>query len=234
MINIIAACGCHTGKVRLNNEDNFYFNGSILPSQNNGTAEILSVQQLNSACFAVFDGMGGEKYGEEAAYIAAKTLDELINRHRLADVCDTANNRINALSLKYGERAGSTAAIVYFKDNRIWLCNIGDSRIYRLRGGIFTQLSIDHVDKRHSVLTQHLGIFPHEMIIEPHFADEVVAQGDKYLLCTDGLTNMLSSEDITECLTSQSCVQKAVAILINQALERGGRDNITVIVCEIL
>jgi len=242
------ACACHIGKVRLNNEDNFYFDSKILPPVNSGAAEMLSMRQLlmHPVCFAVFDGMGGEKHGEQAAYIAAKTLAEQLRdcaaapSELLTASCEIANDRICVRSAECGgDRIGSTAAILYVHGDHLWLCNIGDSRIYRLRDDIFTQRSQDHTDalfgarKQSPMLTQHLGIFPHEMLIEPYLAEEDISAGDRYLICSDGLTDMVADDEIALCLRECDCVKNCVDSLMKRALERGGRDNITVVVCEV-
>ena len=79
MYRVTAACGCNIGKVRRNNEDNFYFDGCFLPQENTGLEIIKGYQGKLSQpiCFGVFDGMGGEACGEEAAYLAAKTMWEV-------------------------------------------------------------------------------------------------------------------------------------------------------------
>ena len=79
MYRVTAACGCNIGKVRRNNEDNFYFDGCFLPQENTGLEIIKGYQGKlgQPICFGVFDGMGGEACGEEAAYLAAKTMWEV-------------------------------------------------------------------------------------------------------------------------------------------------------------
>jgi protein phosphatase len=138
------------------------------------------------------------------------------------------------------ERMGTTMAAFCFSHGYVYVCNLGDSRAYRLREGEFMQLSADHVEKREgqtkkkAPLTQHLGIAPEEFLIEPYIAKGEIKSGDQYLLCSDGLTDMLSNLEIDEIMTgtdtAESCVQK----LVDAALKKGGRDNVTAIVCRIL
>jgi len=243
-----AACLCHTGRVRLNNEDNFYFDGELLPMVNAGTPELLCIsrQIAEQVCFGVFDGMSGEKNGEQAAYIAAHIMKEQLNApaadpgRLLEYVCRSANDRICSTSAKNsGERMGSTAAMLFFYEEDVWMCNIGDSRVYRMRNGELVQLSVDHTGlpigarKRSPVLTQHLGILPREMLIEPYIVKEAFREGDRYLICSDGLTDMLADDQIASCISTYVCTRDCVDSLVKKALENGGRDNITVIVCNI-
>jgi len=247
--NIQAACACHIGKLRPKNEDNFYFGGKVLPLDNSGSPLVISLRKslADPVCFGVFDGMGGEKHGEQAAYIAAQTLREKIHNpaaspgELLVSVCKVANEKICALSTEYGgARIGTTAAILFLHGDRLWVCNIGDSRVYRCKDGVLTQLSQDHTDalygaaqKRSPMLTQHLGISPREMLIEPYIAQEEIRAGDRYLVCSDGLTDMLTDDEIARCMSEHADAIDCTSSLIKQSLQRGGRDNITVVVCGV-
>ena len=254
-----AACGCHTGRVRTTNEDNFYFAGEVLSAQNSGTPEILTVRQSleKSVCFGVFDGMGGEAYGEIASAIAAETLNEycqeMMEGHAdfsIDSFSQKANTRICAEIEKHdNRRMGSTFSLLHIQKNTAYAHNIGDSRVYLSRGNKLTQLSQDHTQagrlvdmgilttaearshsERHK-LTQHLGIFPDEIIIEPFGAAPVsIANGDTFLLCSDGLTDMLEDEKIAAILVRHPHPKDAVEELAKTALLNGGKDNITVIV----
>ncbi len=251
MYYLEAACRCDPGRVRLKNEDNLYFNEKILLVQNLGTPCVLSFRgALGNACFGVFDGMGGEQQGEQAAFLAAQALRERLRGgaeqpgERLKEACFFANRRICAASAEQGGgRMGSTAAMLHFTQELVWLCNIGDSKIFRHRKGELTQLSVDHTDqaflKREGItnrkpsLTQHLGIWPEEMEIEPYLASERFKEGDLYLLCSDGLTDMLSLSEIAEILSVREKVEARVDRLIDCAIDRGGRDNVTVILSDV-
>ena len=259
---IEAACGCHIGKVRTANEDNFYFDGKFLPVANSGTPEILTVRHPLSkpVCFGVFDGMGGEAYGEVASAIAAETLDEYCQEMMEGRVTfdidsytQSANARICAEIEKHdNRRMGTTFALLHIQGSNACAYNIGDSRVYLLRGNKLTQLSQDHTQARRLVdmgiltaaearshsekhkLTQHLGIFPDEIIIEPFDAAPVpVVEGDTFLLCSDGLTDMLEDKEIETIMVRYPCPKDTVEELAKTALLNGGKDNITVIVVRI-
>lgn len=246
-----AACACHMGRIRKNNEDNLFFGGRILPRGNTGLKNIYTVQKPleDTPCFGVFDGMGGEAHGEEASFLAAsrmkekvKVLHEYLYRPStfLEELIQEMNRAVckGAADLQAG-RMGSTAVMLYFEENTVYQCNVGDSRAYRLRDNALLQLSENHTDElflkaqgiqRKPSLTQHLGILPEEMLLEPHTVKCEVREGDCYLLCSDGLTDMLSNAEICDILLKQQEAGDAVRQLLDLALERGGRDNITIIV----
>ena len=249
---IEAACGCHTGKIRKNNEDNFYFDGRVLEAENSGLPHPASMTCVlrREICVAVFDGMGGENYGEEASFAAADCMQKttrklkdyfIPERKFLTGVCEKMNRAVVEKAEELcTEHMGSTMVALYFSRSTVYVCNLGDSRAYRLRDGELLQLSVDHVEKREGQgkkkmpLTQHLGIDPETCLIEPYIAKGELQRGDQYLLCSDGLTDMLTNLEIDEILTRSLPTDETVRCLIGKALENGGRDNVTVIVCRIL
>lgn len=251
MHRIAAACGCNTGKLRRNNEDNFFFEHRYLPQENDGLDGILSCETTlnHPVCFGIFDGMGGEALGEEASYLAAQTMDKHLKMkfelpRCLLDICIDANKRICLAACKHNVGLmGATAVLLGFSGATGYVANIGDSRAFLYRSGKINQISVDHTDqflfakqdrlKRKPRLTQHLGIDPEEMIVEPYIAEIKFQKEDLFLLCSDGLTDMLDENEIKEVLHDNSTVASQTEILIQRALRNGGRDNITVILCKI-
>ena len=134
---------------------------------------------------------------------------------------------------------GSTIAMLMFFGDQPYVCNLGDSRIYRFRDDELMQISEDHLEPvppgsgRKPRLVQHLGIFEEEMRLEPYIAKGALKRGDVFLLCSDGLTDMVSPAEICLILKETRSEKRAVERLIELALEHGGRDNTTVIVCRI-
>lgn len=248
-IRIEAACACKTGLVRSSNEDNFYFAGHILDRKNNGLEETLRWSGSPGAVFAVFDGMGGEASGETAAYLAAAALrDAMVRRateNFLTQVCLQANRDICAYARRNrSPLMGSTAVMLAMDGDSAEVVNLGDSRTFLLRAGRLEQISTDHTDAamlerfgtkgRKPRLTQHLGIPPEEMVIEPARWRGSIYPDDMFLLCSDGLTDMVPIEEITR-LSSTSVDAAACAnALVATALAGGGRDNVTVIVCRVV
>ncbi len=249
--SIEASCGCNTGKIRRKNEDNFYFDGKCLEPENDGLKNPAYVDEplRNGYCAAIFDGMGGENFGEIASYTAARQM-QVITRS-LADYLVPEKQYLKRMMFQLNdavvaakkelctERMGTTVVSLYFSGRYVYVCNIGDSRAYRLRDGEFLQLSKDHVERRAEAdgrkapLTQHLGIDPEEMLIEPYIAKGELKAEDIYLICSDGLTDMLSNFEISCLLHDFPNVDECAGKLIQAAVEKGGRDNITVIICKI-
>ena len=254
--NIRAACVSHIGKVRKNNEDNFFFDGQYLPADNTGTHGVLECRSAypgrsdRGLFYAVFDGMGGAEHGEIASYKCAEQTqkffsdwdncnDKDITRF-LEKLCSALNTAVfGAKNDLRAYQMGSTIASVYLTAGQVWTCNVGDSKCYWYcrNGHRLRQMSADHTDE-HSLsdkpmLTQYLGIDPQELSIEPSITYFEPEEGDRILLCSDGLTDMLSEENINKMIGTKS-PSDAVKELLNCALEAGGHDNITILLVEIV
>ncbi|MDR0220544.1 MAG: protein phosphatase 2C domain-containing protein [Lachnospiraceae bacterium] len=238
---------CERGNIRATNQDNFWCAGRYLESENDGLAAPLQGSAASGSVpvFAVFDGMGGEKYGEVAAYLAAKALDSRCQRRPRGDLerfmsalCDEMNTAVCSHSAAHHiSRMGTTAALLAFTGKEYCLGNIGDSKIFLYNNGNLTQLSRDHVAAvaagRKPPLTQCLGVPPREFVIAPYIAQGKHADGDRYLLCSDGLTDMVAEEEIGETLARHKDSRGCADALVDRALAKGGVDNITVVLCDV-
>lgn len=249
---IKAACGCHTGKRRSNNEDNFSFDGKYLEVDNDGLEKQISFEKNLKAglYFAVFDGMGGENFGEYASHAAAWQLQQ--TNRKLTDLFIPVCKHLEELTQQLNdavvdmqkemrtEKMGTTMVSLYFSRWHVYACNVGDSRAYRLRSGKLLQLSVDHIERRpgrenrKAPLTQYLGFGSEDIFLQPHITKSELKNGDIYLLCSDGLTDMLTDFEISDIMLSCETAESCVEALIHTAMEHGGRDNITVIVCQLI
>ncbi len=241
------AAECNKGLVRKVNQDNLWCNGTFLDQVNEGlpAPAFGSALRSNTPVIAVFDGMGGEKFGEHASAIAAATFDELYRANKtqndpnfLVNTMLVINDRICKHGDEIGVRnMGTTGAVVMFDDNAVQICNVGDSRIYRWQNGVMTQVSLDHClqieGSRKAPLTQYLGVPASEFIIQPYIDRFPYHHGDRWLVCSDGLTDMVSEEDICALLTTCETPKEAAAKLREAALAGGGRDNLTILVGEV-
>lgn len=225
---------CNKGKVRSENQDKIYISGTeprfyqeVYLSGNTDVPRPL---------FAVFDGMGGELYGEKASEIAFNVTKENTDI-KLDNLCHRINNQLcNHMKENHIKSMGTTAAIVRFSDDKVEICNIGDSKIYLIEKNGMNQLSVDHsmtIGKMlpRRVLTQHLGIPEEEMLIEPFISSTVLPEGSCLLLCSDGLTDMVNEEDILKIVNSDT-TKLPTEDLFNAAMENGGTDNISIIICK--
>lgn len=242
---------CFQGSVRKTNEDNFLVNGLFLPEVNYGLDRICSGQmsKADSPVFAVFDGMGGEEAGEVAAYLAAREMDRLEKKklsltermfpeRMIVNTCDQLNQRICSFAKEHRiSTMGCTAAYVKFIGGTVYCVNLGDSRIYQILQDDLIQVSHDHVldayVMRKAPLTQFLGIPEEEMRLSPSVVSLRAEVGMKFLICTDGLTDMLSAPEILRVLRSTQTPEDGTALLEKAVLQRGAVDNTTIILCEV-
>uniref|UniRef100_B8HRV8 Protein serine/threonine phosphatase n=1 Tax=Cyanothece sp. (strain PCC 7425 / ATCC 29141) TaxID=395961 RepID=B8HRV8_CYAP4 len=209
--------------------------------------------------FIVADGMGGHAGGQEASRLATQTIHKYLAEHWYAGLSPEnllqqaflkANQVIVQEQLQHPERAdmGTTAvAVILLEDGRTWCAHVGDSRLYRLRGSEFKQITEDHTWIAHAVksgslspdqarnhpwrhvLAQCLG---REDLQRIEVQPVDVQQGDRLLLCSDGLTEELTDPLIAIYLEEETC-EKAALHLVQAAKEKGGRDNITVVIVTI-
>lgn len=249
-----AACGAFIGTGRSNNEDNFYFHKKHLPVPNQGLKNPLKYKGTTGepVVFAVFDGMGGECNGEEAACLSGevfgeeyKKLEELAlsGKEFLYEACVKANAAVNMLRRnKQLTSTGSTVAAVYFSQDEVVACNVGDSRIFRIRDRKMLQISEDHTDekimsamgiKKKPVLLQYLGVPDTEMSIEPYISKGDLRSEDVYVICSDGVTDVLDANEMYEIICSNSA-DEAVRQILAEVHKRDGADNATVIVVKMV
>ena len=241
---------CGTGLVRGENQDNLYINGAYRQDVSDNSEFRHEDSVTGRGMYAVADGMGGEKHGELASLAAVETLGEATaTAEGISCFLTEKNSHIcNLIKEKGGSRIGSTFAGLCVDGEKADIINIGDSRVYLYRGGALKQISSDHTQAQRMVdlglmdkatadrrpdkhkLTQHLGVFPEEFVIEPYSAQIEAQPGDVFLLCSDGLTDMLDDMEIKNTLDSQGNAKFLAESLYAGALGKGARDNITVAV----
>ncbi len=214
---------------------------------------------VSASLFAVADGMGGHAGGEIAADIAVRALESAFMRHPsgmgLADAVNTANRAVWKASEERPELRGMgttlTAVALVNEQGRdiLALVNVGDSRTYRFHDGELVQITADHsvaeemvrageitpaeaaVHPRRHILTRALGVADG---VEVDLWRIHPSRGDRYLLCSDGLTNELGNGQIAEVLASVPDPQQAADLLVRAARTHGGADNITVVVVDVV
>ena len=234
----LSAAASHVGKVRSNNQDSGY---------------------AGTHLFVVADGMGGHAGGDVASAIAIQSIAHV---DRAFDSVEEAENVLRAALLEAnGELAesvfqhpeltgmGTTVSGVVRVGDRLALAHIGDSRIYRWRDGELAQITKDHtfvqrlvdsgritaeeaaVHPRRSVLMRVLG----DVDLNPEIDTEIVETqpGDRWLLCSDGLSGFVSDERVAELLAEHSDASAAVEALIDESLDEGAPDNVTVVIVDI-
>ncbi|MCL6471490.1 MAG: Stp1/IreP family PP2C-type Ser/Thr phosphatase [Firmicutes bacterium] len=223
------------GKKRSLNEDGYIADGNI---------------------FAVADGMGGHRAGEVASIMALDIVRSELTKRSKEPVEQRITNAIKHANQAIHKRAtkdldirgmGTTLTVAVPSDGKLYAGHVGDSRLYLLRDGKLSQLTNDHSLVAQMVKSGHLK--PEEAEVHPQRSiitravgseaevkvDTIVEEilfGDRFLLCTDGLNAMLSDDEIAEVLRDKTNITEACRELISWANDRGGKDNITVILFE--
>ena len=240
------------GMVRMSNQDNLYCaDGFSLPEKNEGMRKIHCGTACPDMIFAVFDGMGGEKEGETAAWLASEEVRKWASRkaipgnghirfplRQLKEIVKCANDAIGKyrISMKYNAM-GTTMAAVIIRKRDVITCNVGDSRIYRYSGGKLQQISEDHVLKsglrRSAPLTQYLGIPEEELMIEPYIRRWKYNPQDWYLLCTDGVWGSGNDRIIEACISGGRDPEESLQGIFDMTEEYESTDNATAVLLEL-
>ena len=234
-LELVAASFTHMGKVRSLNED------SVLDT---------------FPFFLVADGMGGHEHGEVASGMVVALLPALVGDHSVSmptvrAALEECNRRVH-LEGGTGQGMGTTVTgVIVVSDHRrpsLVLVNVGDSRTYRLRGGVLEQLSIDHSRVQElfqvgALSAEQMSTHPERNVItravgiEPLLAADVSAvhpaPGDRFLVCSDGLSGELSNADLARCL-EHAQPSLAAQALLDAVLATPARDNVSAIVIDVI
>ena len=239
MITVSFGAVSDTGRLRNANEDSFLVSDHLL---------------------AVADGMGGHNAGEVASAMAVQLLHEATHQpiespESFIELISTINDAIFAAATGTSEQRGMGTTLTAIAvagstpiDERVVVVNVGDSRTYILRKGELRQVTIDHsyvqelvtegvisaddarTHPRRNIVTRALGI--DSRVIADSWTLPIVDR-DRYLLCSDGLVDEISNEEILAILLQNTDPQRAAESLLAAANDRGGRDNVTVIVVDV-
>ena len=218
---------------------------------------------LPEKVYLVADGVGGGNSGEIASrtavseianYIVNNPITKATNKYAvvnyLQDCLDKTNSKIYNTAVKYPENRGmaTTVALVYAKEGRAYIANIGDSRVYLLRDDELVQLTEDHTyvhtllkagilteeeaenDERKNVIIKALGA---DETVEPDFFQLNIMKDDIFLMCTDGLYDDVTTARMKEIIKSSPTMSDICLNLIEEANNNGGNDNITVIALKV-
>ncbi|MEU4802957.1 protein phosphatase 2C domain-containing protein [Actinosynnema sp. NPDC023587] len=235
--NVRAGAATEVGRVRSSNEDSLFAGSSV---------------------FAVSDGMGGHAAGEVASAMAVEHLRVLDGRadlhpDDLREALAEANRAIRAAGREHPEQAGMGATatglgLVRIAGSPHWVVfNLGDSRVYRYADGVLARLTADHSEaaemvasgalteeearysRFQNVITRALGV--HASIEPDQWVFPAVA-GERFVLCSDGLTGELEDAEIAAVLRDVADPDRAAGELVRRAVDAGGRDNVTVVVVD--
>src|SRR6202166_2897956 len=251
LLHIEAGARTDLGRVRKNNEDCYAIDSSlqlyVLSDGMGGEAhgEVpskLAVQTVLTHCRQAENSRATPIFGESSPEVSERT-------NRLASAIHLANRRVFETAASNEEQKGMGATIVaaWVDGQRLSIAHVGDSRAYLLRGGAMEQLTADHslvaekvrvgiltpqeadASEMQSVLTRAVGT---NNSVEVDTDEQVLLAGDFLLLCSDGLTRMLTDPEIASTLLTSASAQESADRLVDLANENGGVDNVTVIVLQ--
>ena len=233
-----------TGAVREKNEDACF----VIPSHN---------------VYVVADGVGGNNAGEIASRTAVQGVAEYVTEVPIAEcetdeeICSyfidciaSINQEVYKLGHEHKENRGMATTIVlaYLRNDKAYLMNVGDSRAYMLRGDEFTQLTEDHTyvnelvrsgvitkeeaetHVQRNVITRAIGAEP---FVKSDFYRVPIETGDILMLCSDGLYDEVPEAKLIEILKKDESMSNISGMLVDAAIEGGGRDNITVVCLKV-
>ena len=205
-----------------------------------------------SNLYLVADGMGGHKAGGFASKYAVEVIVEQVSSSKEQEVFEVLNHAITTANRKIRQKAqadesmfgmGTTMVAATIKGNCLRIANVGDSRLYIINDTI-TQITVDHsmVEEmirmgginreqarnhpKKNIITRAIGA---EREIKPDFFEVKLHQGDKILMCTDGVSNMLTDGEMLQIIQQSCSEEEKVRQLVNMANEYGGRDNMGII-----
>lgn len=232
MTRLVAGVSSSVGLVRSANEDSFL---------------------VREGLYVVCDGMGGARAGEVASEMACRGLMQVDPATDSAgDLLKAVQDANRSIAVRSHEHEGllgmgTTLTGGLVKGSKLSLVHVGDSRAYLLHAGELTQLTEDHswvgeMVRRGELTPQEAAVHPHRSVItralgtdpdvDPDVFDVEVADGDRLLLCSDGLSGMVSDSEIERILAIDEPPQQVAAALVDAALAAGGEDNVTVVVVD--
>ena len=235
---------CHKGLVRDNNEDALSVGGLILRDK----VANITVDTPEEGFFylLVADGMGGHENGEEASEFTLNEIKEKFNEHQIGaesfeddirELTNTISIKLNIMAVEKGQQLpmGCTLTGVVWNYGRLWLINAGDSRTYRFRNGMLRQLTTDETErgitgdpKAEKYLLNCIGGGQDGRLAIDNLEGKII-EDDLILICSDGLTDMLTDEQLEEALEGGA----TAAELYRMACENGGIDNVSIILARI-
>jgi len=235
------------GSVRAHNEDCF-----LLARETGGCGTVDACASLSgnaeSPClFFVADGMGGHAAGDIASAFVVDNLSTILKPCEKidADFLEETVKGIHAKLVAEGNmqgtpNMGSTLAGLILQTENPGFCNVGDSRVYRMRGGLIQQLS--HDDSLSSlvpgvaknIITNALGAGLAAITVECRFSEFMAVDGDMFLICSDGVHGFITDDDLEQMLSVDKDPKHISESIVKKAIENNSDDNCTAVVVKII
>lgn len=229
----------HQGRVRHGNEDCIGVGDWVRNAPMSGPRQWRCGIESPLMC-VVADGMGGHAAGEIASQHAVNRMKQesphISSAGQVAVVLNNINIEMHDLMML--DRAllgmGTTIVGLVLLHRRLIWFNVGDSRLYRHEGGSLRRISVDDVpdpERRSHVITQSLGGAEAVQPLSPHTGEDDLPAPSRWLLCSDGLTDMVDADTMEKCMAASDL--EATSKLFESAMRAGGDDNISIIVASI-
>ena len=244
---------CHTGKIRKVNEDACLFGGAFGGAST--SAPMRASLKKSPWVIALADGIGGHRAGAYASREVLASLDatEDFSTTAIGEVLQETNRKLHEVGRDKPEFEGTGTAVIGIVSgpDGLFGFNVGDARLYRQQSGRLMQVSRDDSVEQLLIheglleategvrsnymhaLTQSVGGSSEYQRLDPHFYPLAVKSTARFLLCTDGLTDMISNKTIESYVVPQLKPVAAVQSLFSAAMEAGGRDNITIAIVDV-
>ena len=251
--SVAGAWLCHAGRVRKANEDACVIGTAV--SARDSEVPTRFALDGESWLAAVSDGIGGHRAGAEASHEVATALAQCarLTPTGIRDTLQRVNRRLCDRGRRDPERAamGATVAGIAYGGKGLFAFSVGDSRVYRYGRQRFTQVTRDDSEAEELMragllprdgsvrpgfmhaLTQAIGGRDYIVEIRPHLYPLSVATRARFLICTDGITDMLPASAIEEILAQETDPAAATALLFHLAMDAGGVDNITLTILDV-
>jgi PPM family protein phosphatase len=251
--SLLVAAMTHVGRRREHNEDAIAVGAWLNPVEPMGRPHMARLDLRAGAVLTLADGIGGAPCGDEASrFVAMRARGLLHGRYPgegdLHRAFGVLNDELYGLmdARPWCRTMGTTAVIVWMTSDILVIGSIGDSRFYWLEGGTARQITTDHAPagphpkdtpphRRSGLITQALGGRRISFSPDPDLHTLVAAPGGRFLICSDGLTNMLRPSELDAIVAEFALapLEQLTQGLIDRALEEGGTDNISVIVASV-
>lgn len=256
-----AAVNSNVGLKRHNNEDNYILGHCLNEGSTKESDSYMSATVGEWICCGVFDGMGGVDLGEVASLKAAQCFQDAFltdvsdfDENKISELVENTFAEANRVICEIGDDGlicGTTGTVVVTNGNKFRVFHVGDSRAYLLRGNELFLLTKDQTvaqmkidigvyqdksqvkEKEHHQLTQFIGSeMDGNFLIPLESSWKELLEGDKILICSDGLYDMCSDRFIFDIFKKKEDIENLTQEFVNGALSQGGNDNITVLVLE--
>ena len=235
------AAACSAKGIRELNEDSFIIASVINEMAQPFSSESVSGDDTWLSFFAVADGMGGQGSGEKASNLVVTELKKLSEEKKILseEELKTAINTIHQLVLQTNAKMGATLTGIIFQKGECGIVNLGDSRTYRLRNGMFMKMTNDDslsnlvAGAPSNIITNGIGGGLSNISVNSRFSEMLVMPGDIFLMCSDGVHGYVTDEELEKLMSAEISPKGKAATIVQKAIANHTDDNCTAVILQI-